>query len=305
MAATNASKLATAKNDVIEDSKDILEDVTELVEDSVEVVKRAWVVQNPKTLMAGALVVGVLIGGGVATLVLSKRLAKKHQALTDAQIQDVKDHYALLNKDGVSLESLAAAYPDESGESDVPISEDPTKTVLREAGYTPYNSVSVDPSGDVPVTPEEGRPVPRVVADTIARNVFESEDPETYFDTQEEEQRREEHPELPHVLTLDEFNAADLDYEQMQYTYYEGDGILADSGDQVIPDVEQIVGTGNMLRFGHGSGDPNVVYIRNNRLETDVEVVRSEGKYSKEVLGFDDELTHSDSRLRRFRDRDE
>jgi hypothetical protein len=81
---------------------------------------------------------------------------------------------------------------------------------------------------------------------------------------------------------------------------------LTDEVDTIVPDVDATVGVENMLRFGHGSGDPNVVYIRNPKLEADFEVTRSAGKYAKEVLGYDDgeHLQHSRGREpRKFRDR--
>jgi hypothetical protein len=66
-----------------------------------------------------------------------------------------------------------------------------------------------------------------------------------------------------------------------------------------------LVGDDN-LRFGYGSNDSNMVYVRNPRIEMDMEIVRSQGTYTKEVLGFDDEaeLKHS-GRRRRFRESDE
>jgi hypothetical protein len=40
-----------------------------------------------------------------------------------------------------------------------------------------------------------------------------------------------------------------------------------------------------VLVFGHGSGDPNVVYIRNEKLQAEYEVLRDPGSYEIEVLG--------------------
>jgi hypothetical protein len=48
-------------------------------------------------------------------------------------------------------------------------------------------------------------------------------------------------------------------------------------------DASEIVGQN--LRFGHGSKDPNVVYIRNPRLEMEMEILRDPSSYEKEVLG--------------------
>ncbi len=68
------------------------------------------------------------------------------------------------------------------------------------------------------------------------------------------------------------------------------------------------IGAGRMGYVGEGSGDSNIVYVRNVALNKDYEICRSRGKYSVEVAGFaedgTDEITHS-HRPRRFRDTDD
>jgi hypothetical protein len=88
-------------------------------------------------------------------------------------------------------------------------------------------------------------------------------------------------------------------YQQVTITFFEGDDVLSDERDQVIEDIEETVGVENLKQFGHGSKDPKIVYIRNDRLELDFEVVQSQNKYVEEVLGF---VQHSDQRkIRKFR----
>ena len=66
-------------------------------------------------------------------------------------------------------------------------------------------------------------------------------------------------------------------------------------------DFHNVVGD---LRFGHGSNDPNVVYIRNDRLKAEYEVLLNSGSYQEEILGqkFEkeakDELKHSTYKFR-------
>jgi hypothetical protein len=47
-----------------------------------------------------------------------------------------------------------------------------------------------------------------------------------------------------------------------------------------------LIGEKNLSRFGHGSQDPSVVYVRNDQLELVYEVVRSPQSYSEEVHGI-------------------
>ena len=110
---------------------------------------------------------------------------------------------------------------------------------------------------------------------------------------------------VPYVIHKDEYFNNERDYEQITLTYFEGDDVLSDSNDTPIDDQDAMVCLGNLGKFGHGSGDPNVVYVRNVELELEIEIVHSDGLYSEEVHGIpDDELKHSDRRKRRQRDDD-
>ncbi|HMS83595.1 MAG TPA: hypothetical protein PKD12_08095 [Nitrospira sp.] len=156
--------------------------------------------------------------------------------------------------------------------------------VVQELGYSP--------------TPEEAEVV----------NAFDKDEPQPEpADTWNYEQEVASRGAVyPYVIHHDEYVINEDEHEQVTLTYYSGDDVLADERDQVMPDREAVVGLENLEKFGHGSEDPNVVYVCNPRLEVDYEVVRSEGKFATEVHGFsDDELSHSVGRRRRRRFDDE
>jgi hypothetical protein len=90
----------------------------------------------------------------------------------------------------------------------------------------------------------------------------------------------------PRVISVNEYFNDMPRYEKVTVTWYEGDSVLTDQDDAVVEEFVVAIGEGNLL-FGHDSGDPNVVYVRNDRLSTDYEVVRSEGSYRVDVLGLD------------------
>ena len=314
MAATNASKVAAAKNDVIADSKDIVEDVVDLVEDTVELAKTSWLVKvkaNPKALIVGALVTGVVIGGVAGYLISAKRSQRKWQKQADEQIEQVKDHYAAVYKTDESLEDLAAKYDAEPSEEVVAERLLSPEEVAERTGPERIAYNKVTPTVEPPVTPFVEQTVTEAIIEAtmpVELNVFESTNPDTYFLYSEELVRREQRPDDPFVISQEEFNNNDTEYSQRTMTFYEGDDTLADEQDSPINlnDRDKLVGNENLYRFGHGSGDPNVVYVRNTVLELDMEVVHSDGKFTKEVLGFDDELKHSEHRRpRKFRLSDE
>lgn len=107
-----------------------------------------------------------------------------------------------------------------------------------------------------------------------------------------EEQKRGDGT-TPYIISQAEFLENEPENTQDQLTYFVQDDTLADSQGEVLPE-EIFVGENN-LQFGHGSGDVNLVYIRNPERGSDFEVIRSDGSFAHEVLG----LEHSDDTIRR------
>lgn len=93
-------------------------------------------------------------------------------------------------------------------------------------------------------------------------------------------------PNVPYVIHEDEYRESEHDYTQTTYTYWEGDDVLTDSDNVPCVDRELTVGFAN-LRWGHGSGDTNVVFIRNDRLELEAEVTRDPRSWEEEIQGLD------------------
>lgn len=117
--------------------------------------------------------------------------------------------------------------------------------------------------------------------------------------------------EKPYVIHRDEFYGEEKDYVQTSLTYYEGDNIMVDEEDVPVYNFEDVVGP---LKWGHGSDDPNVFHVRNDRLNAEYEVLFDRGHYSVEILGLETvdqkdpneekHLKHSEDHVRRFRSDD-
>jgi len=137
---------------------------------------------------------------------------------------------------------------------------------------------------------------------TVVNNIFVNSHPIEDSDFNYEEELKNRSPDVPYVISRDEFIEAANDYDQITITYYAGDDVLADDKDQGINDTDSTVGDDNLLRFGHGSGDNHIVYIRNEKLEVEFEVLCSKGKFTEEVLGFKHSADHR--KIRKFRDED-
>lgn len=81
----------------------------------------------------------------------------------------------------------------------------------------------------------------------------------------------------PYVISTGEY-ADKNEYEHFDsitLTYYYRHQVLL-SEEEETEDIPRTVGSKNLNRFGDMSNDPEVVYIRNPRLETDFEVVKTD-----------------------------
>lgn len=91
---------------------------------------------------------------------------------------------------------------------------------------------------------------------------------------------------LPYVISFEEFCEGEDNHDKITITYYAGDGILVDEEEEIIEDVERLVGEDNLInKFGEGSDDPDVLYVRNERMGIDYEIVRQHTCYSEVVSG--------------------
>lgn len=81
----------------------------------------------------------------------------------------------------------------------------------------------------------------------------------------------------------------DSSYIQSTLTFYKVDSVLTDERESVIEDLNETVGAENMKKFGSNSSDPNVLHIRNGRLQMEFEVCLSENSYRREVLGMEED----------------
>ena len=83
--------------------------------------------------------------------------------------------------------------------------------------------------------------------------------------------------EKPYVITRQEFD--EFGYDVISLTYY-ADGVLADDADEIIDDIDDIVGVEALTRFGEDPEDPDSVYVRNDRLKCDYEILLDNRNYA-------------------------
>jgi hypothetical protein len=163
---------------------------------------------------------------------------------------------------------------------------------------TMQDSFTIDPQDLEMLVPIEDLMEEEIDNTPESVNVFMSET-DDYWDYEHELSIRD--PENPYVIHADEYINDEMGFRQSTVTYYAGDDILADMSDTPVYNWNFIMGP---LEWGHGSKDKNVVYIRNERLRKEWEVLLHSGSYEIEVAGFQMEKTSGELQhsLRKFRD---
>jgi hypothetical protein len=228
--------------------------------------------------LVGTAVIAGLVGA-VGGFYLCKKLLKTDYEETIAQeIEEAKEFYKRLYAPKASPEEVSG------------VKIGPLETA-------PFRSEGLEEAVDAmqEYAPE---PVERTTVQNIFKNNGDEVDViEDVWDMATELSLRT--ADVPYIISAEEYLQAEPGYEQAAVTFWENDETLVDERDQMIPDKDEKVGDHNLAKFGHGSMDPNKLYVRNEVLEVDFEIARSFGSYAREVLGFE----HSDDEPRSRRRR--
>lgn len=245
----------------------------------------------------GGAMFGAAVGGFVGFKLAAKRAETKWTDILDERVEeevsDIRAHY---RSKALALENTV----------EKPMLED----LVRDKGYASHEDNTKPPLAVTPpaavveaaeAAREEAEETPSVkVNKSETRNVFRDRDaqPEDRWDYERERRRRS--PKFPYVIHVDE--QEELGYETNTLTYYEGDDVLCRDDDSVIGEGERdkLVGEKNMVKFGHGSEDRSKVFVRNDELELQFEIIRSPNSYAEEVHGLR-KLKHSSEPRRRER----
>jgi len=306
----------------IVDDLEIVDEVVDKAIDGVDAVDHASHVaavvtkrglrnlKNPKVILIGLGLTGIAIGAGLGVgtyFLLKKRLSAKYEARTQQEVEEVRASYKRRVK-----RPQEYSTPEEATEALKTYQDGDIKANFNR--LSPREQAEVKAVVDNMLETEEADTNLKVVrgsggepgyveAETetvVEENVFIEGRPINPFEWDQEVELSKRDPESPYVISFEEFNENSTDWEQNNLVYYEGDDVLADERDNPVPEIEATVGYDNLNRFGHGSQDPNVVYIRNERTEALFEVIRNDGKFADQVVGF----RHSDNPRKRRGRRD-
>lgn len=146
-------------------------------------------------------------------------------------------------------------------------------------------------------------PNAQAAADALTESVVASEPVVEVTENPDADNMPPRNPDKPYIITVDEYMSDELHRDdKLTLTFFEEDDTLIDEREQVMQDVEQMVGLENLHHFGLGSRDRNMLYIRNEKMHCDIEIIRDTRSYTEVVLGV--KPVKASTRTLRMRDDD-
>ena len=219
--------------------------------------------------------------------IASKRLDAEFATRLDAEIEATRKFYSALNEKP-NLDDIVAAVPElqqelivEPVEEASPAVKDPRPDIgLRGEGVlVQYNKMAGNYDGGADHTPGELEET--VVPDVVTRNVFETGESTETLPPEIVDARSSD---VPYLITFEEYSEGENSQETL--TYYADDAVLADDQEEVVDDILGMVGPDALNSFGVGSGDSRTVFVRNEAIDVDYEIIYSPGNYGETVHGI-------------------
>lgn len=190
---------------------------------------------------------GVLIfvlGAAAGSLATWKLIEKKYKDIAQEEIDSVKDTFSKMKKN---------EYPDKL--EDYPDFEEFDDSDDEE----PKSEQKIDRNNKPDIVEYA-----KILSETGYTNYAERQDKKEKKGVEPVEYER------PYVISPDEFGEKD-GYENVTLTYY-ADGVLTDYFDNVISNIDEVVGFDSLDHFGEYEDD--AVFVRNDKMETDYEILR-------------------------------
>lgn len=249
-------------------------------------------------LAAGLGISGVAVGYTVGYLVTK---AKYEKAL-EKEIESVKEQYKLLRKDGPYSDPAEVPIEvtvDTENFREGVLTADPE--VIRDtiaAGRAKVQSILgaegyASPSNIEPEVNEKDEPLSFNAFEderTAIGEYLNEENVESVEITTETNVRffPEVDREKPYIIGVQGYmdDPAFSHHSKYTVTYWEDDNTLMDDKNAIVPDIAGSIGLEALTHFGQDSDDPSIVYVRNEKLGVDFEVILDSRSYTEEVLGI-------------------
>ena len=193
---------------------------------------------------------GVIAGAFVA----ARAVKEKYQQEAEEEIAEMREYYRELKKESTKVETAEDDTKEESKEEPKddfkPIEElEEAKEIIKDKGYVNYTN---------------------------------------YNDTGYKENKREEQVDENEIYIIDpeEYGGENGEYDTASLTYFK-DGVLADEVDEIVP--YNIIGGEENLQPFKDYPDCNAVYVRDDNIMVDYEILRDPYQYDEYKMDFSDD----------------
>lgn len=193
---------------------------------------------------------GVIAGAFVA----ARAVKEKYQQEAEEEIAEMREYYRELKKESTKVETAEDDTKEESKEEPKddfkPIEElEEAKEIIKDKGYINYTH---------------------------------------YNDTDIKENNKEEQVDENEIYIIDpeEYGGENGEYDTASLTYFK-DGVLADEVDEIV--AYNIIGGEENLQPFKDYPDCNAVYVRDDNIMVDYEILRDPYQYDEYKMDFSDD----------------
>lgn len=202
----------------------------------------------------------IFASGAVSGVLITKGYFEKR---TNEEVESVK-------KSLRTMIHLPRPEKEEKTENDISVKRptDPRKAEVV-VNYSGYSKVVQEYTADEDEDPAESESP----SDDIP------EDVENYLDGKRDSEtpRRE-----PRLIKYEDFGELPY-YDKITLLYYMDDEVVTTEDDEIIPNPEELLGDA-LTKFGFNKNDERVIFVRNEKRNTDYEVDKVFAAYAKEGI---------------------
>jgi hypothetical protein len=185
--------------------------------------------------------VAFIFGAGIGSAATWYFLKSKYETISNEEKESYKNYYEKKLAELNSESKEESQQPDEATLKRLRNKDDISKYVEKIKPYTNYSDIST------------------------------TEEPSTVAAPEEEES----YSERPYVIPPEEFDELE-GYNTISLLYF-ADEVLTDDDYSIIENVEETVGKDSLKTFGRYEDDS--VYVRNDRLKCDYEILKDERRF--------------------------
>ena len=189
------------------------------------------------------------VGASLGSAVTWHYTKKKYEKIAEEEIKSVKEVFSKKENDVNNRLSVANNLLKEKLKKEV-IVEDITEDIVQDE--------------DIDSTPDISEPEEHEDYEAVLRKAGYKNEPQKITKNG------------PYVIPPEEFG--ETDYDIISLTYYADDILVDDSDEKILNSkVDELIGVDSLSHFGEY--DDDAVYVRNDALKCDYEILRSEREY--------------------------